>query len=343
MNLSFFRRMATPLLKWSCLSLFILGLGSCGGGGGDDKTAEPAPKTFDGLVLTLYTGGVELTFLRAEGDASTGSETGAVTMKVNPAKVTLSDSGGGTDKIYPSYSISGGRYVYTRTGPEGGLLTVTGEGSGYFGSLGPAPSSGTSPPSSGTVGGPADYYSGPFTRDYAVLFGTDGVYISGIKVNDWGEGTPYPGISWTGATLRVYGGAQVPLAWSIVESALLSLPKLYPLVISQETMTTTPTDTLGNAYVYQFLTSTFTRFSTAEGDFLEKGIGNSQLNASPTLTLINYDYQPDPATTNRAVIRIYSATNSVLTYNMTFLDLEKGTYVIQENGTTGTFEFPFIQ
>ena len=334
MNLSFFRRMATPLLKWSCLSLFILGLGSCGGGGGgDDKTLEPAPKTFDGLVLTLYTGGVELTFLRAEGDASTGSETGAVTMKVNPAETTTTDSGGGVSPLRPSYSISGGRYVYTRTGPEGGSLTVTGEGSGYFGTAAPTPETRL-----------ANYFEGgPFTRNYAVLFGTDGVYISGIKVNDWGEGIDYPGISWTGATLRVYGGAQVPLAWSIVESALLSLPKLYPLEISQQTMTTAPTDTLGNAYRYQFLTSTFTRFSLAEGDFLEKGVGYSQLIPSPTLTLINYDYQPDPATVNRAVIRIYNETNSTLTYNMTFLDLEKGTYVIQENGTTGTFEFPFIQ
>jgi hypothetical protein len=335
MNLSFFRRMATPLLKWSCLSLFILGLGSCGGGGGGkDKTVEPAPNTFDGLVLTLYTGGVELTFLRAEGDASTGSETGSVTMKVNPAEVTLTDSGGGSNKVQPSYSISGGRYVYTRTGPEGGTLTVTGEGSGWFGTTTPTP--GTTPR--------ANYYkSGSFTRDYALLFGTDGVYLSGIRVNDWGEGTSYPGIAWSGATLRVYGGAQVPIAWSLKDSALLSLPKLYPLKISQQTMTTTPTNKLGNSYIYQFLTSTFTRFSIAEGDFLEKGVGNSQLNASPTLTLINYDYQPDPATTNRAVIRIYSGTNSTLTYNMTFLDLEKGTYVIQEDGTTGTFEFPFIQ
>jgi hypothetical protein len=340
MNLSFFRRMATPLLKWSCLSLFILGLGSCGGGGGggDDKTAEPAPKTFDGLVLTLYTGGVELTFLRADGDASTGSETGAVTMKVNPAEAITTSSGDTASELLPSYSISGGRYVYTRTGPEGGTLTVTGEGSGYFGTA--VPTADTRFANYFKIG---DSNAPRFTRDYAVLFGTDGTYISGIKVNDWGEGTPYPGISWTGATLRVYGGAQVPLAWSIVESALLSLPKLYPLEISQQTMETIPTDTLGNAYVYQFLTSTFTRFSTAEGDFLEKGIGNSQLNASPTLTLINYDYQPDPATINRAVIRIYSATNSVLTYNMTFLDLENGTYVIQEDGTTGTFEFPFLQ
>jgi|GEM_PF-7004243 len=341
MNLSFFRRMATPLLKWSCLSLFILGLGSCGGGGGgDDKTAEPAPKTFDGLVLTLYTGGVELTFLRADGDASTGSETGAVTMKVNPAETTITNSGGTASPLRPSYSISGGRYVYTRTGPEGGTLTVTGEGSGWFGTATPTVDTPRANYFRGNVGLAS---TGPFTRDYAVLFGTDGTYISGIKVNDWGEGIDYPGISWTGATLKVYGGAQVPLAWSTVESALLSLPKFYPSEISQQTMTTTPTDTLGNAYVYQFLTSTFTRFSTAQGDFLEKGVGNSQVNASPTLTLINYDYQPDPATTNRAVIRIYSATNSVLTYNMTFLDLEKGTYVIQEDGTTGTFEFPYIQ
>ncbi|MBJ7285626.1 MAG: hypothetical protein JHD00_11035, partial [Akkermansiaceae bacterium] len=181
--------MATSLLKWSGLSLFILGLGSCGGGGGgDDKTAEPAPKTFDGLVLTLYTGGVELTFLRAEGDASTGSETGAVSMKVNPAETTITDSGGSASPLRPSYSISGGRYVYTRTGPEGGSLTVTGVGSGWFGSAVPVPSSGTSDPSSSTTG-LANYFEGgdPFARNYAVLFGTDGVYISGLKVNDWSE------------------------------------------------------------------------------------------------------------------------------------------------------------
>lgn len=334
MNFSLFRRIAGHLLMWSCVSIFIIGLNSCGGSGPDNnETIGPAPLTMNGLVLTLYASGVELTFIRAEGDASIpgGVETGAVTMKVNPAETTTVNSAGTPTPLRPSYSISGGRYTYIRTGPEAGSVSVAGEGSGFFGTNAP------------TLGTPrATYFQGgTFIRNYEILFGTNGTSITGIDVNDWGEGSTYPGISWNGATLRVFGGTLVSNAWSLADSALVNLPKLYPPAVSAQQMTTTPTDPLESSFRYEFLTSTFTRFSEAKGDFIEEGVGRSQVIPEPVLTIINYDYQPDPATTNRAIIRIYNSTGPVVIYNMTFLDLEKGTYV-REDGSAGTFEFPFL-
>lgn len=286
--------------------------------------------TFNGLVLTLYGSGVEMTFIRSEGDASTGVETGAMTMKPSPGSSPIVNSAGALSLLRPSNSISGGRYTYVRTGPEAGTITVTGEGTGVF-------QAETVPPSP-----PSNYFrGGAFTRQYEILFGTDGVNLTGIDVNDWGEGSDYPGISWNGAFLRVFGGALVTYGWSLEDSALVNLPKLYPLSVSQEQMIATPNDPVESTFRYEFLTSTFTRFSDAEGDFLEQGVGRSQTVPDPTLSIINYDYQPDPATTNKAVMRIYSEFGKILTYNMTFLDLEKGNYV-REDGSTGTFEFPFL-
>ena len=333
MNTFLIRRLAAHLLMWSCLSIFVVGLCSCGGGGGgDDEALEPAPRTFDGLVLTLYTGGVELTFIRAEGDAATGVETGSVSMKENPAKATATNPGGGTDQVLPSYSISGGRYVYTRLGPESGTLTVTGQGSGFFGAL----AGGVDTPS-------ANYFeAGEFTREYALLFGSDGVYVSGIRVNDWGEGFDYPGIAWSGATLKVYGGSPLLLGWSLKNSALLDLPKLYPLSISQQTVDTTPDEDSDDEYTIEFLTSTFTRYSDAKGDFLEKGVCNITIYPDAETVIGNYTYKPDPLTTNRAVLTIYFETDPPVTAKLTFLDLESGTYIIQEDGSTGEFNFPFL-
>jgi hypothetical protein len=334
MNFPLVRRMAARLSLWSCVSVFALGLSSCGGGGGDDDETGPAPLTMNALVLTLYTSGVELTFVRAEGDASTGVETGAVTMKINPAGTTTVDSSGAPTPLQPSNSISGGRYTYVRSGPESGTITVSGQGSGQFGASGGI--------LIGPITVPSNYFrQGTFTRNYSILFGTDGASITGIDVNDWGEGSTFPGILWNNATLRVFGGALVTNAWSLENSKTVSLPKLYPTSVSGQLLYITPTNVAENALEYKFLSSTFTRFSDAKGDFIEEGVGNSQIVGQTALTIVNFDYQPDPATTNKAVIRIYNASGPTIIYNMTFLDQEKGTY-IQDNGSVGTFDFPFL-
>jgi hypothetical protein len=220
-----------------------------------------------------------------------------------------------------SSTISGARYVYARTSPEAGTLTITGSGSGV-----------------NSGGGIANYFQNPtFTHTYDLLFGTDGATITGVSVNDTGEGFA---ILWPSAVLRVFGVGSVPVGWSLKDSEGVNLPKLYPLSVSQQRLEITPADLATHpAEGYQFLTSKFTRFSNAVGDFLEEGVGNKD--AVPALILINFDYQPDPNTTNRAKIRIYDGVNPVVTYDMTFLDLEKGTYV-RENGSTGTFEYPFL-
>lgn len=332
MNLSLFRRLIGQFLVWSCVSVFAFGLTGCGGGGGgsdDEDDGGPAPMTFNGLVLTLYTGGVQLTFIRSEGDASTGVETGAVTMAPSPGSATVVNSGGTETQLRPSNTISGGRYTYVRSGPEAGTITVTGEGTGVF--------------QGDILLRNANYFrAGTFTRQYEILFGTDGTNLTGIDVNDWGEGDVYPGISWNGSVLRVFGGALVGYGWNLEDSELVNLPKLYPLRLSEEQLVITPNNAAENRFRYEFLTSTFTRFSEAEGDFLEQGVGRSQIIPNPDLTIINYDYQPDATTTNKAIVRIYNATGLPLVYSMTFLDMEKGTYV-REDGSTGTFEFPFIE
>lgn len=336
MNFSLFRRMVAHFLVWSYVSVFILGLSSCGGsGGGDgDDDGGPAPRTFNGLVITLYTSGVELTFIRAEGDASTGAETGAVTMKINPGATSTVDSSGATLPLEPSTAISGARYTYVRTGPEAGNITITGFGSGSFGTDGNfffLPTTNTS-----------NYFKGPdtpFTRNYAMLFGTNGVSISGVDVNDSGEDLT---IFWNNAIIRVFGGGLVTNGWSLESSAAVNLPKLYPTELSRQELVIIPANSVENGISYSFLTSTFTRFSDAKGDFIEEGVGNGRILGQTALTIINYNYQPESASTNRAIVRIFNPTGPAFIYNMTFLDLEKGNYV-REDGSVGTFEFPFLE
>ncbi len=308
-----------------CLS----GCGGGGGGGSDDIKKQPAPQTFNGLVLTLYSQGVNLTFIRAQGDAVTGVETGAVTMTEDPRYFFGVDPAGAQTLYVVSDSISGGRYTYQRTSPEAGVLIIEGSGSGV--GLNDSSLEVTS-----------TYFKNPtFSRRYDILFGTDGSIITGVNVNDSGEGLAYPGILWNQASLRLFGGASVPIAWDLTQSQGLNLPKLYPAGVSPQRLVITPTNLADPATGYQFLSSTFTRFSDAFGDFIEEGIGNKDVPPDPALTLINFDYQPDPNSTNLARIRIYEQNKPTLTYQMTFLDLEKGTYV-RDDGSTGTFEFPFI-
>jgi hypothetical protein len=327
-----FQRIKPVAALLAAVSMVTLGLSGCGdSGGSDDVKNQPAPQTFNGLVLTLYSQGVTLTFLRSEGNAVDGVETGAVSMRAAPIASPLVDSSGTPSFLIPSSQISAGQYTYVRTSPEGGTLTVTGSGNNVF---------------VGTVTGVllpvVNYFIGNFTRQYDILFGTDGTTITGINVNDSGEGIPYPGIAWIDATLATFGGGSVPISWSVEQSNGLNLPKLYPQSVNLEAFVVTPTDLLEPIYNYQFLNSTFTRFSDARGDFLEEGVGNRNILDDPVLTVINFDYQPDPNTINQAKIRIYANGESTLTYDLTFISLEAGTYVLND-GSTGTFEFPFLQ
>ncbi len=339
MKISLFRRMAAHLLAWSCVSVLVLGLNSCGGGGdGDgDKETGPAPLTMNGLVMTLYTGGVELTFVRGEGDATKGAETGAVTMREKPGTTDITFPSGNVEPLQPSNAISGGRYTYTRSTPESGSITITGTASGVFNSDAFFDGIFIFLPAENI----ANYFRGPtvpFTRTYSLLFGTDGTSITGVDVNDTGEDL---NIFWNDATLRVFGGALVTNGWSLENSVVVNLPKLYPPALSRQELVITPNNPAENALNFSFLESTFTRFSDSEGDFIEEGVGNSRIAGQSALTIINYNYQPDAATTNRAIIRIFNPTGPAFVYTMTFLDLEKGSYV-REDGSVGTFEFPFI-
>lgn len=338
MKLPFFRRMAAHLLAWSCVIVFVLGLNGCGGGGGgSDDEIGPAPLTMNGLVMTLYSGGVELTFVRAEGDATKGTETGAVTMKEKPGSTPIVDSSGNSTPLQPSNSISGGRYTYTRSTQESGTITITGSASGVYNSDAFFDGIFIFLP----VANIANYYKGPtapFSRTYSLLFGTNGTSITGIDVNDTGEDLT---VFWNDAILRVFGGGLVTNGWSLENSVVVNLPKLYPTALSGQELVITPNNPAENGFNYSFLTSTFTRFSDSAGDFIEEGVGNSRITGQSALAIINYNYQPDAATTNKAVIRIFNPTGPALVYTMTFLDLKKGSYV-REDGSVGTFEFPFL-
>ena len=328
---SLFQRIKPVAALLAAVSMVTLGLSGCGdGGGSDDAANQPAPQTFNGLVLTLYSQGVTLTFIRSEGNAVDGVETGSVSMTAAPIAAPIVDSSGTPSFLIPSSQISGAQYTYVRTSPEGGTLTITGNGNNIFvGTI------------TGVILPVVNYFAGNFTRQYDVLFGTDGVNITGINVNDYGEGIPYPGITWIDATLVTYGGGSVPIGWSVEQSNGLNLPKLYPQSVNLETFVVTPTDLLLPALNHQFLNSTFTRFSDAKGDFIEEGVGNRNIVDDPVLTVINFDYQPDPNTSNQARIRIYESGGTTLTYDLTFISLESGTYVLND-GSTGTFEFPFL-
>jgi hypothetical protein len=138
MNLSFFRRMASPLLKWSCLSLFILGLGSCGGGGGgdDEEDATIRPKTLDGTVMKLDSN-VSFEFVRVAGGSgavATGDvETGTFfyTLGGDQLRQYPNQQGDNSDCRYPD-SITGANYSYRAVNESSGVLTLNGVGVNDF-------------------------------------------------------------------------------------------------------------------------------------------------------------------------------------------------------------------
>jgi hypothetical protein len=326
------------LLRIAAAFGIVFSLAACGSGKGDDDADSPAPQTMNGILLITYQGGPTFRFVRAEGNAVGGTEFGAVTMDAEPARRTYFDSGGaGEFMLVPPTRISGGRYSYTRTTPESGTIIITGESTDItaqknaIGPLLPPVTYMTFPPAT------------PFERRFEILFGTDGVSITGITFNDSGESNPFPGIFHRDADILLQNNSPVPIAWNITDSALLDLPSIYPDQVSMEVLIFTPDDPLADTLSHQLLESTFTRFSNAPGDFVEKGVGNRDVLGGANPQIINFEYDPDPTTINRAEMRIILQSGEILTYDLRFLDFENGTYTLRNDGSTGVFAFPFIE
>ncbi len=126
MNLSFFRRMATHLLMWSCLSLSVISLSSCGGSGGSDgEDSVIAPESLDQVELEFF-GGFTMECFRLQGVA--GNETGAATYnrKLDSFRYALTE---GTNElgytIFLPAILTNVQYTYVRTGKDTGQVTFT--------------------------------------------------------------------------------------------------------------------------------------------------------------------------------------------------------------------------
>lgn len=332
MNLPILDKLKSRLMPLVGCFAVVAALAGCGSGTGESAANQPAPQTFNGLVITLFAGGPTFTFVRADGDAMKGVETGAVIINDNPGGAVGTTSAGAPFLFIPPTTTSGVRYTYVRTSPEGGTVTLTGTSSGV--------------PSSNALFGtpplPPNYLMPDFARQMDLLFGTDGNIINGVTINDSGEGIDFPGLLWVDGTLRQVGNIAVPIGYNLEQSSTARIPKVYPESVNTQSFEVIPDDPAEDSLNHQFLNSVFTRFSDRSGDFIEEGIGNRNVIGESVLTLINFDYAPDPNSVNLARVRIFdSPGGSPAVYFLTFLDFEKGTYV-RENGTTGVFEFPFL-
>jgi len=312
----------------TCIALLFTGLAStlaissCGSGSGDSAAVQPAPQTMNGLVLTLYTGGPTFRFTRSLGDAVSGVEIGAFTMDPEPEAADFIFAGGGeAGQLTPPKTVTGGRYEYYRRTPETGTLVLTGNSSGD-----------------------GNYMSQqPFRRTYEIIFGTNGTFITGLTINDSGEDIPPPGVPWYDSIIRTVQGGFVPVGFNLATSEQLVFKKIYPdKSLSGQVLVLTPDDPAADTLILQLLTSTFTRFSSAAGNFKDEGNGNLFINDDSTVPIfINYTYRPNPATINEAQFRILDGT-TISIYSMTFFDFSNGFYSLN-NGTTGTFSFPFLE
>jgi len=318
------------LLKFFFISAVAIGLIGCGGGSGSGGSGsgsdEPAPQTLNGVIFTPYSsGGPVLTMIRSSGDAMSSGEIGAVRMDPNPAGIPIVNSLGVESTISISPTISGATYVYTRTTPEGGRLVVRGFGREF-----------------NSTGDPYEYFAGAFSRTYDMVFATDGSVVTTIISSDYitedGVGTA---ITATNGSMRVVGSAFLTNGWNIEQSAGVILPKLYPAAITGEPLIIT---IAGDPVVIQnfnLVISSYTRLSVAQGDFLEKGVGNVFIDEDPTPKIINYAYAPDAKSTNRVKLTIGIDGLGTTVYTFTFTGTEAGTFV-DNKGQTGTFEFPFL-
>ncbi len=325
----------------SCLSaaalvVTSLAITGCGGGGGSsDPSREPAPQTLNAIKLKLFPG-FDLVFVRDSGNVLDGGvETGTVVISEQPGTapensaidlITLTDT-----KITPPTRVYLATYTYDRTGVDSGKIVVSGssvdEGENVANYMAPA----------------AD-----FERNYNIVFATaDGLNITSIVVNDWGEATPAPGISWTGADLSLYSGDPVPIGYSLEMSRSQALPYLFPERKLDGLFFDIIPDLGGAYYAHEFVTSTVTVFErgvTAE----DRGSGLAlDINIGGEGDTINYIYIPDRTTIDKAVIQIVNTATPASfpqltkTYTLTFGDYTSGTY-IDSSGNTGEFRFPNI-
>ncbi len=339
----------TGFLKYFFISAAAIGLMSCGDGSGGPNggaNAEPAPRTMNGIIFSPGGSvGPVLTMIRVAGDATKSGETGTVRMNASPGDITVTSASGVDSELRVSPVISGATYTYSRTSSVGGRLVVRGTGLLTIpGSGGEAP---VEEPSEEDPPAPPEqyeYFGGEFSRTYDIIYATNGTVITTLAVTDYdteagiGAGT----ITFSGGTMRLVGGGLVPVGWSIETSSGLVLPKLYPLKLSTEDLYLTFDDEAVEGQSILLLTSTFTPLSPQLGDFVEKGVGNLRVGDSPTPVTIGYEYSPDADTTNQVELKILRSGSPSATYEMIFDEVETGTF-IDNQGRTGTFEFPFLQ
>ncbi len=160
---------------------------------------------------------------------------------------------------------------------------------------------------------------------------------------DTADGITGGTITYNSGSLTLFGGGSVPVGWNIQRSTAIDLPKIYPLALTGETLELTLIPPFETNQRFVLLESTFTRFTDAPGDFLEKGIGNLFIGDDPDPETINYEYQPSPSTNNIAVVRIFRSSPAAarVDYEFTFISNQTGTVTVA--GTpAGTFEFPFL-
>ena len=321
------------LLKLFLISAAALGLIGCGGGGSGSGRDEPAPQTLNGVIFTIYgSGGPVLTMIRSSGDATGSGETGAVRMDPNPSGIEVVSAGGVRRTISISPTISGATYVYTRTSPEGGRLVVRGTGQVE---------------SPGNIFLPPvvyEYFNDNFSRTYDMVFATDGSVVTTVISTDYDTEAGIGGgsIGSPNGSMRVVGSAFLPNGWNVEQSAGVILPKLYPDSITGESLVITIASDPVEVQDFNLVISSYTRLSNAQGDFLEKGVGNVFIDSDPTPKIINYAYAPDPKSTNRVKLTIVIESLGSTVYTFTFTGNEAGTFV-DDKGQTGTFEFPFLE
>lgn len=292
--------------------------------------------------MELYSGGPSFTFVAASGNAVDGVEFGAVAMNVSPTGFVGRSPTGDSIQVDIAESLLSATYEYRRTAPESGQLIISGVG--------------VVPPPVGED--PRLVYMGnEFARSFNILFATRGASISAVNISDRNifgpdpdpeEGIPQRQLAeiiWNNPTIRLFGGGQVPVGWTLESSQALSraLPKVYPNSISNELFLITPSDEELPPMDIYLLESNFTRFlpGGSTGTSLEeRGVGRLERPDLPDVT-INYSYRPVASSTQNVILEIVGDGIS-FTLDMSFQGFQSGTYT-SSDGSSGTFQFPFLE
>lgn len=338
--------MIARLSKIFTAALVAALLSACGGGGGDanDIASHPAPQTMNALVLNLWASGPRLTFIRAGGNAVTGTETGGFLYEPGAQPSTLADG----NEVTPPFDVVGASYEYQKTGPETGTLTIRGTENVPL-TIIPAPDAAT-------------YMAGAdFERILDITFITDGSIVTSLNIDDTSGAPITTNPTWLSAFISQYPTGSVPVGYSLDYSETQQLPYLYPSSIDGETMETTPItnggdgDLLGLQYIFTVSSFPASEYTGSVSDYDE--IGNVRIadKTAPTIALDfasgpSFIYKKDVNTTDEATIRIYgtSIPDYAVTYRLTFTSKNSGTYVIDSagtatyNGDSGTFQFTSI-